>query len=545
MTHHSGNTPTATLVSSEHGFDDYDVEGIPTVHRVTVGHGIRKGDLFNVYCEESRKIGAVWHGTLQKSLEHLADRLASEVLESKPSEEDAACANQRERHVANGMIPMTEVSLEEGKFPEGAQLVVECLQTGDKVDLRSCPFLKEHASAEFEYAVVESVERETTECVAVSYVDHGVVGYPVGFTLTVSAETIGSRNLQRKRPAPSGGHCEDCKWSARSGYGKCDGCLALDEAAEVHSQLVFEVTASGFDARDDKTDDRVFWVQAVSEESVTEGIRGTGAVLRGVVDCNSDVDFRLPDDLESMRDRLLAIRLEMREAGCASVNWKGIAEELYGAVDSLETQVTQMMGMFPDDDGMIQKALDEAAEASSAYKAANQAERVLAGKLPASTLQDRDIELCILGAQTHGECEEPDHEVGDLQDCVREMWRLMTRAQQQTFMASDAVRDRLEYNLPEEIFATVYPKESELEGELTKVRKTVIQYTVLHDDGQDLSSISLREIAYECDEGGYVGGGLAVVTNEALTRQQVDAEAAKVGSDASFFDIDPEAARLD
>ncbi|MGU4702483.1 hypothetical protein K6L09_38120 [Burkholderia cepacia] len=78
------------------------------------------------------------------------------------------------------------------------------------------------------------------------------------------------------------------------------------------------------------------------------------------------------------------------------------------------------------------------------------------------------------------------------------------------------------------------------EGEPTKVRKTVIQFTVLHDDGQDLSSTSLRDIAYECGEGGYIGGGLAVVSNEALTRQQVDAEAAKLGSDASFFDIDPE-----
>ncbi|KWN05415.1 hypothetical protein WT83_29110 [Burkholderia territorii] len=89
---------------------------------------------------------------------------------------------------------------------EIAELAVENLQTGDKVDLRSCPFLKDHATAEFEYAVVESVERETPECVAVSYEAHGVVGYPVGCKLKVSPETMGLRYLQQERQAPSGGH---------------------------------------------------------------------------------------------------------------------------------------------------------------------------------------------------------------------------------------------------------------------------------------------------------------------------------------------------
>ncbi|QMI49820.1 hypothetical protein [Burkholderia sp. MBR-1] len=93
--------------------------------------------------------------------------------------------------------------------------------------------------------------------------------------------------------------------------------------------------------------------------------------------------------------------------------------------------------------------------------------------------------------------------------------------------------------------ATILDAEGAVSGKLpgcapTKVRKTIIQFTVLHDDGQDLSSMSLRDIAYECDEGGYIGGGLALVSHEALTRLQVDAEAAKLGSDASFFDSDPE-----
>ncbi|WP_241299402.1 phage protein NinX family protein [Burkholderia stabilis] len=73
--------PQATLVSSEHGFDDYDVTGIPTVHRVAIGQGIRKGESFNVYCDEGRKIGSVWQGTLEKSLEDLSVRFAAEAAE--------------------------------------------------------------------------------------------------------------------------------------------------------------------------------------------------------------------------------------------------------------------------------------------------------------------------------------------------------------------------------------------------------------------------------------------------------------------------------
>lgn len=92
------------------------------------------------------------------------------------------------------------MSNEQGKLPEVAELAVENLQVGDKVDLNSCPFLKERASADFEYAVVESVERETPACVAVSYQDHGVVGYPIGCKLKVSSETLADRKLQQVGP---------------------------------------------------------------------------------------------------------------------------------------------------------------------------------------------------------------------------------------------------------------------------------------------------------------------------------------------------------
>ena len=60
-------------VSSEHGFDDFNVEYLPFVKRVCVPKGIKKGDIFNVYCEGGSKYGATWKGDITTSLEHFAE----------------------------------------------------------------------------------------------------------------------------------------------------------------------------------------------------------------------------------------------------------------------------------------------------------------------------------------------------------------------------------------------------------------------------------------------------------------------------------------
>ncbi|MGI4890198.1 MAG: hypothetical protein ACRYGJ_14135, partial [Janthinobacterium lividum] len=73
---------------------------------------------------------------------------------------------------------------------------------------------------------------------------------------------------------------------------------------------------------------------------------------------------------------------------------------------------------------------------------------------------------------------------------------------------------------------------------LTEVRKAVLQYTVLHDDDIDLSTISLEEIGKACREGGYIGGDLIVVSDEHLTQSQLDVEAARLGADPTFFCIE-------
>ena len=81
-------TITTSLVSSEHGFDDFDVQGLPMIHRACVGHGIKKGDIFNVYCGGGGiKLGGTWQGTLERSLSAFATSHPGylELLEAIPS----------------------------------------------------------------------------------------------------------------------------------------------------------------------------------------------------------------------------------------------------------------------------------------------------------------------------------------------------------------------------------------------------------------------------------------------------------------------------
>ena len=62
---------------------------------------------------------------------------------------------------------------------------VQSIRVDDRVDLESCPYLKHHATAIWEYAVVGHVEQETPECVAIGYEGIDVVGYPTGTLLNV------------------------------------------------------------------------------------------------------------------------------------------------------------------------------------------------------------------------------------------------------------------------------------------------------------------------------------------------------------------------
>lgn len=60
---------------------------------------------------------------------------------------------------------------------ETEQVTVSELREGDLVDLESCPYLKDHPTAPFEFATVSSVENETPDCIAIGYEGIDTVGY--------------------------------------------------------------------------------------------------------------------------------------------------------------------------------------------------------------------------------------------------------------------------------------------------------------------------------------------------------------------------------
>lgn len=73
-------------------------------------------------------------------------------------------------------------------------------------------------------------------------------------------------------------------------------------------------------------------------------------------------------------------------------------------------------------------------------------------------LAEPDIELCIRAAHQHGMDDDPDHEAGDLQDSLRDMWRLLTPGQRSAFMASESVLGRLEMGLCNNEFELHFPE---------------------------------------------------------------------------------------
>lgn len=78
---------------------------------------------------------------------------------------------------------------------------------------------------------------------------------------------------------------------------------------EIGDLKVFEVTAAGFDASSDDTDDFVFWVSATSQGVVKDVIKDTGATYCGEVEVRglvNSVDFRLPQQSMQFSSALLA-----------------------------------------------------------------------------------------------------------------------------------------------------------------------------------------------------------------------------------------------
>jgi hypothetical protein len=72
--------PHAVLMSTEHGFDDYEIKAHPHVHRITVGHGVKKGDVVNIYDHDCSKRGGRWLGDLQETLRDCLSATSVEVM---------------------------------------------------------------------------------------------------------------------------------------------------------------------------------------------------------------------------------------------------------------------------------------------------------------------------------------------------------------------------------------------------------------------------------------------------------------------------------
>lgn len=70
---------------------------------------------------------------------------------------------------------------------------------------------------------------------------------------------------------------------------------------------------------------------------------------------------------------------------------------------------------------------------------------------------------------------------------------------------------------------------------LTQVRRSIVQFVVLHEADVDLGSMPLDVIVGECKAGDLLGGPKTVTQSDLLTSEQLDEEALALGSDASFF----------
>jgi hypothetical protein len=178
-----------------------------------------------------------------------------------------------------------------------------------------------------------------------------------------------------------------------------------------------------------------------------------------------DINVRqLASELSDPEDEGLAgvYRVDLNEAAHALPAPKAAAVALdvfhyhweIGCLDDFEIAVLDANGLVVDPDpdhdnysstdlGVVDKLCDE--PAVPVVTPAADAAPPLA-----------DVELCILAAQAHGENSDPDHEVGDLQDCLREMWELLSADQRQRFMTGASVRERLDNELPEAIVAIAY-----------------------------------------------------------------------------------------
>lgn len=100
---------------------------------------------------------------------------------------------------------------------------------------------------------------------------------------------------------------EHQRWMQASKDMAHDQKVASIAAGSTAFRSIYEVTAAGFNADTDETDDLVFWVAAPSEDDVKAVIQDTGAKFCGMVTHAkvADADFTLPAQSMALSSTLL------------------------------------------------------------------------------------------------------------------------------------------------------------------------------------------------------------------------------------------------
>lgn len=90
--------------------------------------------------------------------------------------------------------------------------------------------------------------------------------------------------------------------------------VLADFAKETRELMkTFEVTGCGFDGATDETDDRVFWVKALSHDEVRAALAGTKAGFHEIIGSETDIDFHLPVQADLLKGKLLEFEQQGRK----------------------------------------------------------------------------------------------------------------------------------------------------------------------------------------------------------------------------------------
>lgn len=133
----------------------------------------------------------------------------------------------------------------------------------------------------------------------------------------------GTQEIETFIPYESMSESERTAFDTRQGIApgdraKNDALLENERSGQkTVSQLkFFEITAAGFDASTDATDDLVFWVAAPTEDLVKKAIMDTGAAFCGEIDHIElvDADFTLPAQEMQLSSMLLQTASDHRNS---------------------------------------------------------------------------------------------------------------------------------------------------------------------------------------------------------------------------------------